>query len=58
MNNNNRDRPGPTERRESRELETLTIQDRTAEATKRAHELREHRERRAAEFAQKQAWMR
>ena len=56
--NNNRGRPGPQERRESRELETLLVQGRTAEAVKRAHELKAHREAKASEFAQRQPWAR
>jgi len=56
--NSNRGRPGPNERRETRELERLLIEGRTAEAVKRAHELKAHRDARAAEYAMRQPHMR
>jgi len=48
-----RNRPGPTERREVRELENLLLAGRTDEAVRRAKELREAREKAAAAYAQR-----
>jgi len=48
-----RNRPGPSERHEIRELENLLIAGKTEEAVRRAKELRETREKAAADYAQR-----